>query len=300
MTGRNWRPRSIFAAGADLGFVGFEVSGIDDSAFYDEVRPGDFDIVSLHDPAPPVRGQTRVGSTKLRAAGIVYTSLDEERRRQAVAITRRSIQVAAEFGARIVVLHLGQTSADPRQVQELEGLFLAGNITSPEAALVRARLATARTFEHAEHMAALRRSLDELIPLASARGIRLGLENRPGHEIPDCAEVGEILSWYPDDAVGYWHDTGHAERQQALGISLHADHLKNYARHLIGLHLHDLVGLELHKVPGTGRVDWTGLALLVPDNSLRVIEVDRTVTADALGKSVGHLRSTGWLPEQQE
>ena len=112
-SGRDWRPLDFFTAGAALGFDCFELSGIHCDTFYDEIHPGSFNIVSLHDPAPPARGQTRVGSGELRRADIVYTSLDEERRRRAVALTKNSIDVAVEYGARFVVLHPGQTSASP-------------------------------------------------------------------------------------------------------------------------------------------------------------------------------------------
>jgi hypothetical protein len=78
-SGRDWRLRDFFAAGAALGFDCFELSGTlrGHDTFYEEIRPGDFCLVSLHDPAPPLRGQTRLGSKELRRADIVYTSLGE-------------------------------------------------------------------------------------------------------------------------------------------------------------------------------------------------------------------------------
>jgi sugar phosphate isomerase/epimerase len=167
--GRGWRPLDFFAAGADLGFDSFELSGIHHDTFYDEIRPGDFHIVSLHDPAPAARGETRVGSKELRRADIVYTSLDEERRRQAVSITKRSIDVAAGYGARVIVLHSGQTSASPEIEEQLKRLFAQGRIASPEADALRACLAAERAYQHREHVDALRRSLDELVAYASAK-----------------------------------------------------------------------------------------------------------------------------------
>ena len=80
MSGRDWRPRDFFTAGANLGFDSFELSGVHGDTFYDEIRPGDFRIVTLRDPAPPARGETRVGSKELRRADIVCASLDEQLR----------------------------------------------------------------------------------------------------------------------------------------------------------------------------------------------------------------------------
>lgn len=294
-SGRDWRPLDFFAAGAALGFDCFELSGIHRDTFYDEIRPGTFNIVSLHDPAPPLRGQTRLGSKELRRADIVYTSLDEERRQRSVALTRRSIDVAMEYGACVIVLHPGQTSASPEIEERLKQLFLQGAINSSEANALRARLVTERAHQHREHMDALHRSLDELVAYASAHNIRLGLENRPAHEITNYAEMGEILSWYPADVIGYWHDTGHAQVQANLGFVPHADWLRAYASRVIGMHLHDAIGVTNHHAPGNGNVDWRGLAQLVPAHAIRVLEVDHQVSPDSVRAGVAHLSAIGWL-----
>jgi sugar phosphate isomerase/epimerase len=296
-SGRDWRLRDFFTAGTALGFDCFELSGIHHDTFYDEIRPGIFNIVSLHDPAPPVRGQARLGSKELRRADLVYTSLDEERRHRAVALTRRSIDVAAEYGARVIVLHPGQTSASPEIEERLKQLFAQSEIDGGEATELRARLTQERAIHHRERMDVLHLSLDELVAYASAHKIQLGLENRPAHEITNFAEMGEILAWYSGDGVGYWHDTGHAQVQANLGLTPHADWLSAYAPHIIGMHLHDAIGVTNHHAPGSGNVDWKELAPYAPSNVVRVLEVDRTVSADAVRTGIAHLRATGWLPE---
>ena len=43
------RPLDFFAAGTALGFDSFELSGIHRDTFYDEIRPGILNIVSLQD-----------------------------------------------------------------------------------------------------------------------------------------------------------------------------------------------------------------------------------------------------------
>jgi sugar phosphate isomerase/epimerase len=295
MRGRWERVSDFFQAGVDSGFRSFEVSGLRRDTFYDEIHPGQFNIVSFHSPAPPRHGAIGVmGSKELRKVDIVLTSLDCERRQQAVTIVQRCIDVASEYGSQAIVLHLGQTGADPELASRLERLFLNGEIASPEADAIRSRLMVERARQHEERMRALRRSLDELVPYAWARGVRLGLENRPICEVPSFDDVGQVLLWYPDDAVGYWHDTGHAQVQADLGITPHADWLRAYGHRLIGLHLHDAVNLQVHQAPGTGSVDWTSLALLAPVQVLRSVEVDHTVSEKALLAGVRHLQSTGW------
>ncbi len=290
-----FRPREFFQAGIALGFDCFEISGIRDDDFYDEIHPGDFEIVSLHDPAPCSQGAAALGSTGLRRADIVLTSLDEERRREAVSIVARSIDVAADYGAAVVVLHLGLAGISAETAHRIKSLYLGGEIAGAQADKARVVFASERAREHTERMQALGSSLDHLIPVASKRRVRLGLENRPICEMPNWAEMHEILARYPDETVGYWHDTGHAETPALLGMTPQVEWLDAYRSRLIGLHLHDVIGLESHYAPGTGLVDWSLLAQLVPADTLRVVEIEGSVSPEDLRGGVGHLRSTGWI-----
>ena len=49
------------------------------------------------------------------------------------------------------------------------------------------------------------------------------------------------MAGLPADApAGYWHDTGHAELKQTMGLLEHRSHLAAMAPRLIGFHLHDV------------------------------------------------------------
>ncbi len=279
------RLRDGFETGLTLGFRSFELSGIDGDEFYSSIRPGEFEMATLHDPAPgPLH------SVELRQRDVVLTSLDEVRRRQAVAIMKNSMEVAVRYGARVVVIHLGQTEARPALAEQLKRLFVAGKIASAQAEAIRSQIALERAQHYDEHIDALRRSLDELVTWAAERALRLGIENRPACEMPNWAEMGKILEWYPEETIGYWHDTGHAELQAALGFAPHADWLRAYGSRLIGVHLHDTRQDQLHRAPGTGRVDWAAIAPLIPANASHVVEVDHVVSPDELSAGVEFLK----------
>jgi sugar phosphate isomerase/epimerase len=211
-----------------------------------------------------------------------------------VSVVKECLDVAGVYGAQAVVLHLGNTSADPNLEKQLKQLHVAGRIASEEADALRARLLSERALGRAERLSALRRSLDELIPYAASRGVRLGLENRPICEMPNWQDMDDILAWYPDDTVGYWHDTGHAQVQEALGFTPQADWLRAFQQRLIGLHLHNEEGLDVHRAPGEGSMDWKALAPLLPAAALRVIEVDQTVSLASLRAGFEYLQTLDW------
>ncbi len=148
-----------------------------------------------------------------------------------------------------------------------------------------------------DRLSALWRSLDELIPYAASRGMRLRLENRPMSKVLNFEDLGEILFWYADDAVGYWHDTGHAQVQEALGFTPQAEWLRACGHWLIGAHLHDEAYLEVHLASGEGAVDWHGLAPLMPADVLRVIETNHAVSTESLCAGIEYLKMTGWIKE---
>lgn len=285
------RPRAFFAAGFQIGVSAFEITSLAGAAFYDEICPGDYDIRSLHDPAP---GGMSPGQMKRR--DILLTSLDAESRALAVAAAKNSVDVSARYGARAVVLHLGQTEADPAPQNRLEELATQGEGDGAEARAIRARMASQRTRRHEQRMAALMRSLDELIPYAAARHIRLGVENRRHvPSVPDFDELQFLLAHYTDDTIGYWHDVGHAETVARAGFTPHADWLRAFGQRLVGMHLHDVIGFDDHRAPGTGCIDWQGLGALLPANGLRTVELDPSVTPAEAQAGIAHLAAAGWI-----
>ena len=286
------RPCDFFLAGVAMGFSSFELTAVATPCFFDDIHPGQFILSSIHDPLPG-----DIDSTGLRRADIVFTSLDEERRQKAVEMTKATIDAAQRYGARAVILHVGQTDVDPAFEASLEQLLLEGCIAGPEAYAVRERAATERRYRQEERMAALMRSMDEVIPYAAARSVCLGLETRRHiNEVPNFDEMLALLSTYQDGAVGYWHDTGHAELQAALGMTPHHEWLRTFGARLVGLHMHDCIGMEDHRAPGTGSVDWQGMAALITNGGIRTAEIKSAVSSEDLCAGVEFLKQAGWLP----
>ncbi len=103
------------------------------------------------------------------------------------------------------------------------------------------------------------RSLDELVPVAQATGVRLLFENLPydcDYPLLSLAELREAIEPYPAEAAGLIIDTGHAI------ITGHdpADEIRAAGNRLWGTHLQDTDGTEdCHWMPGDGVTDWNAV-----------------------------------------
>ena len=144
------------------------------------------------------------------------------------------------------------------------------------------------------HLDAVFSSLETLLPEAERRGIRLGLENRYYfQEIPDFEEIGMILGRFRSKNMGYWHDVGHAQVQEHMGIARQRELLEAYGDDLIGVHLHDAVGLDDHLAPGQGDVDFDELRPFLKPTHIKILEVHPRVPKKNLMEGIRFIRDLG-------
>ncbi len=257
----------FFEAGRELGFARFELNHAIDSAMLEGLSLNGA-ITSIHEPCP-----ADTSTAELKRRNWLISAPDEEDRRQGVLATRRSIDLAHELGARAVVVHPGRVDVDPDLETVLVELQAAGRSHQPEYARAKERLVAARADQAGTNMRSVRLSLLELAEYAAQRGVRLGLENRFHYsEIPLPDELEELLELGFGDAVGYWHDIGHAQVLEHLGFNSHEEWLRRFAGRMVGVHLHDVVDLTDHLAAGLGQVDWEMVASYLPAGVLRTCE----------------------------
>ena len=226
-------------------------------------------VSSVHAPCPQEPFPKSLGASNLS-----LSSLDVEVRHEAVDRTVSSVRLASQVGARAVILHLGEVEGGLPLVKRLRRLYDQGLRQSEEFKENQQHLLVERAKKVAPHLDAARASLEEILGLAGAKGILIGLENRVhGHEIPSLDEMEALLAVFDKESVGYWHDVGHAEVQDRLGFTPHQDWLSRLGRQMIGVHLHDIQGIQDHLAPGTGDLAWGFLAEHIPEDSIKVCEL---------------------------
>lgn len=284
--------RDFFALGEAAGFSAFELGHHVRPHMLDGAEPGRWRVPSVHAPCP-----NPATLRDLSAEGILPSSLDEEKRWEAVAQILRTVDLAVEWGAGVVVVHLGRVDVDPQIENRLREIYRQGQENSPEYRALWERLVERRANLREPNFQATIKSLQEIVDYASARGIAIGLENRFYYqEIPDYEEMGILLNQYPSSQVGYWHDTGHAEVLENLDFTPHRAWLEAYAQRMVGIHFHDVMGVKDHRVAGEGEIDFSAIARYLPREALRVCEFGHDYTSEEIARGREHLRQAGCLP----
>jgi sugar phosphate isomerase/epimerase len=64
---------------------------------------------------------------------------------------------------------------------------------------------------------------------------------------------------------------------------------------MIGAHLHDVVGINDHGVPGSGDVDYTQISEFLPAAAIRTLEVRPGITAEQIQGSLQFLAQKGCI-----
>ena len=245
-------------------------------------RRGEIIVSSLHNfcPIPP-------GLAREEALPDYFpmSSLDERERSLCVKYTKRTIDAAARLNAGAVVLNCGRVNMRDL-FRELLRMYNEGGRESSDFAGLRAELVRARAELAAPYLANVLRSLDELNRYAEKRKVSLGVETRYYYtEIPTMEEVGTILGNFRGGRIFYWHDAGHAQVMENLGIVTQEDFLGRYKDSLLGLHLHDVRGSSDHRPPGEAELDFTRITPFLNSGVRKVLEIHYPAGPDEVRKS---------------
>jgi sugar phosphate isomerase/epimerase len=203
--------------------------------------------------------------------------------------TKRSLDFAAQVKARVLVCHLGSVTFfwfnPARNIRHyLRDNPDAGRTPDDKTyhALLAKSLAKLR-----KHMGPFweqtKASINEMFEYAKQKGVKLAFENREKfEELPLDADYFDFLAGLPADApAGYWHDTGHADIKEGMGLLNHREHLAKNAPRLLGFHLHDVdaKGQDHHAV-GAGHINFKMVSEFWRPEHLLTIELGPRATVD--------------------
>ncbi len=249
----------------------------------------DVKIVSIHNffPVPDIHDTG--------GADIFHFSSEEaEERSLAVKYAIKTIQIAADQGARAVVLHLGRVHMDTLSL-ELFSLLDAGLSGSDAYVSKRDEIRMLRDRKKGKSLDMMLKSMEEVQSAAEKYDVNIGIENRYFfEECPNFEEMSVIFGKFGGGRIGYWHDAGHAQVQENLGFVSVKDLLSAYGKFLIGFHLHDVKGYSDHHVPGIGEVDFKLLKEYINKDTIKILEIHPRETEKDLMDGVAFLKNMGF------
>jgi FMN phosphatase YigB (HAD superfamily)/sugar phosphate isomerase/epimerase len=272
-----------------LGFAKVELNHQVSPSMLSGINMNGFRFSSVHEPCPAV-----ISAETLKKQDLLISSPDEARRCEGVNSIKRSIDLAHELGAGTVVVHCGQIQADSSDENELRSLFERGQAGSQEYGEKKERFAERRASLVGPYMDAVKKSLAELLNYAGKLNIHLGIENRYHiFDLPSPDEMGEILALAGPDRLGFLYDVGHARALDRLGFYPNEHWLQRFAGRISGVHIHDVIGIMDHRAPGLGEVDFRMVAVYLPRDAFRTLEVMSFNTPEQIKTGLKTLVDTG-------
>jgi len=279
-----------FAAKArELGFTHIEANTSISPRMLSELIETAIPISSIHSPCPRVLSSRGIPVTSLS-----LSSLDKSVRMEAVSFTEKTIDLASNVSAKAIVLHMGEVPIDLGLQYRLYKLYNKSRAQTKEYSQAKEELIFQRISLVPPYLEAARKSLQDLSEYSCQKGIMLGLETRfHFHEIPNMDEMAELLNEMQGSPVGYWHDVGHAEVQQQLGFSLHEEWLSRFEHRMLGIHLHEVLGISDHQAPGKGNMNWDMVGKYLPQGVVKVCEIGEWNKEEQMQGVVNFLQKEG-------
>ena len=275
----------IKAIGVDAVELNFKLSKEMVGGVAGLVDEGFINVLSLHNFCPVPE------SIEIRKASPDYyslASLDESEREKAVFETKRTMDAAYRLKAKAVVVHAGRLEIKDR-TRELARAIEEGRDPEPLIALMQEERGSALSKGYLDR---LLKSIKDLFLYSKKCGVKIGFENRfYFRELPSMADFDAIFTAFKDPNICYWHDTGHAQVYENMGLLRHEEYLERFRDRLLGVHLHDVKGvINDHNAPFTGDFDFAILKPFLNKDVIKILEPHQPATAEEINSALRRLK----------
>ena len=273
------------------GFEEIELNHKVNSAMLAGIDLSKYSFSSVHEPCPAdIPVETLVKQDWL------VSSLDEECRLEGVKAIKRSIDLAHSLCASAIVIHVGHVPLDTKLEKQLYKLVESGEKESIEYREIQRRMLKGRSKLADLGMGSIKKSLVELLDYAGQFGVRLGVENRLHfREFPSPDELEKLLNLAGPEQLGFIYDVGHAQQLSKLGFYPFDEWLKRFSTRIIGIHLHDVCGLQDHLAAGLGEVNFDKISPYLPEDAIRTCEFDTANTPEQVKSGLEFLFEHGCI-----
>lgn len=206
-----------------------------------------------------------------------FTSNKAYDRAKCMRLTKETLEVAAKFKAKYLVLHMGSVPMRrDKWSNTLTSLAAENQQEGKKFQSLKAKFIKKRASYKKRYFSRSIEALEILSSFAKEAGVPLAIESRSKYEdVPSEPEMRELMEYFKDDPwIGYWHDFGHVQLKHNIQLLDHYKWLEEMQGNLIGCHLHDVIyPAKDHRVPFHGELDFKTLLQLVPPEKPLVWEI---------------------------
>lgn len=210
-----------------------------------------------------------------------FTSHRDHERTRAWDMTVKTLEVAAEFNASYIVLHMGSVPLMPHEkwTGKLTKMVKEGQRQTATYATLKTKCVQKREKTGKRYLARAIKTLEKLSEKAAEFGVPLAIESRSKYEdVPSEREMVLLQEHFKDNKwIGYWHDFGHVQLKDNLGLLNHQTWLAQMEPYILGTHVHDVNWPHRdHRVPFTGTLDYQSLLPHIDSSLPHVWELSPT------------------------
>ena len=258
----------ILGLGLDFIELGYDLRMDLVPGVYKLAQEGTVKIHSVHNFCP-----VPVGAPKGHPELFTLASSDPRIREGAVHHTTKTLRFSASVGAKVVVVHAGNVEMT-RMTNSLKTMHEQGEAFSERYDKLKMKLLLTREKKVRKQLDYLRQGIELLLPILAETGVQMALENLPTWEgIPTEMEMENLCKQYAAQGLRYWHDIGHGQIRQNLGLINQERWMERLQPYMAGMHIHDVVAPATdHLLPPHGEVDFTPLKRFAKGDVIRVIE----------------------------
>ncbi|HIW34462.1 MAG TPA: sugar phosphate isomerase/epimerase [Candidatus Paenibacillus intestinavium] len=177
---------------------------------------------------------------------------DLDKRAKAVDLLKNSVDYAAKFGAKAVVVHPGEVPFDYNIDAVLKKIWTEEGKDSPAYQALWDEMITRRNEIAPIHVQRITEGLEEVCNYIEQKnlGIQIGIETRSRcNQISTLQEANQMITDLNGAPVGIWFDIGHGTMMERMGLYDSSTEIQQLKDKVLGVHIHETVGIVDHWCP---------------------------------------------------
>lgn len=273
----------------DLGFRFVELNYNVTNELLSTIEPmierGEIGVSSVHNTFP------HVADPDYGTDSVLLGFDDEEKRQRSIELLIRSAEYANRYGAKAVVVHPGEVPFDYNIDNELKKIYNEQGFGSDAYTKLWSEMIERREAAAGHYLRRIGDSLEEVCDRIDAKGwdVSIGIETRSRcYQMPTLREAKSIFDRLQGARVGLWYDFGHGMMMERMGLYDNARDMEAIKDNVVGIHIHETVGLSDHWCPyvHSGDMEYFDRFLpIIAAAPVKVYELKAVCTPEEIEKS---------------